>query len=131
MALIKLENLGRRVEGREILRNVSLEIDKGEVVAFIGPTGAGKTTLLRMIDLLDAPSSGNLYFDGVDTAAAATPERLKLRRRMGFVLQKQCLQYHRLREHRLRAEMAGSPWRGTPPESGRTAGNGGDVRLPS
>ncbi len=88
MALIKLENVWRRVDGREILRNVNLEIDKGEVVAFIGPTGAGKTTLLRLIDLLDTPSSGNLYFDGVDTAAAAAPERLKLRRRMGFVLQK-------------------------------------------
>ena len=88
MALIKLENVGRRVDGREILKNVNLEIDKGEVVAFIGPTGAGKTTLLRLIDLLDTPTSGKILFDGVDTGSVSALERLKLRRRMAFVLQK-------------------------------------------
>lgn len=87
MAFIEIVNLGRTAGGRDILKNISLTIEKGEVFALIGPTGAGKTTLLRLIDLLDASTSGKIYFDGADTAASAR-ERLKMRRRMAFVLQK-------------------------------------------
>ena len=69
------------------MRNIDLEVEKGEVFALIGPTGAGKTTLLRLIDLLETPTSGKIYFDGVDVATVGR-KQLELRRRMAFVLQK-------------------------------------------
>ena len=87
MSLIEIRNLCQRYGERDILKDVNLRIDKGEVFALIGPTGAGKTTLLRLIDLLDMPASGKIYFNGVDTAAPAGV-RLEVRRRMAFVLQK-------------------------------------------
>ena len=87
MSLIETVNLCQRYGERDILKNINLCVDKGEVFAMIGPTGAGKTTLLRLIDLIDVPTSGKIYFDGVDTAESARM-RLEVRRRMAFVLQK-------------------------------------------
>lgn len=87
MSLIETVNLCQRYGERDILKNINLSIDKGEVFALIGPTGAGKTTLLRLIDLIDVPTSGEIYFDEVDTAESAGV-RLEVRRRMAFVLQK-------------------------------------------
>ena len=87
MALIETVDLCQRYGERDILKNVSLRVDRGEAFALIGPTGAGKTTLLRLIDLLDMPASGRIYFDGIDTAES-TRIRLEIRRRMAFDLQK-------------------------------------------
>jgi tungstate transport system ATP-binding protein len=87
MALIETRNLCQRYGERDILKNVNLRVDRGEVFALIGPTGAGKTTLLRLIDLIDMPTSGKIYFDEVDTSESAKV-RLGMRRRMAFVLQK-------------------------------------------
>ena len=87
MALIETKELWQRREGRDILKNVNIRVDRGEVFALIGATGAGKTTLLRVIDLLDPPTSGRVFYDGADVTAS---EKLKLetRRRMAYVLQK-------------------------------------------
>ena len=87
MPLIETVDLCQRYGERDVLKNVSLRVERGEVLALIGPTGAGKTTLLRLINLLDMPASGRIYFDGVDTTESAG-ERLDLRRRMGFIFQK-------------------------------------------
>ncbi|MFH1926491.1 MAG: ABC transporter ATP-binding protein [Chloroflexota bacterium] len=87
MALIEIINLSQRYGEQDILKNINLSIEQGEVFALIGPTGAGKTTLLRLIDLIDEPTSGKINFDGVNTAAPAAV-RLNMRRRMAFVLQK-------------------------------------------
>jgi len=87
MAFIETINLCQRYGEQEILSNINLSIERGEVFALIGPTGAGKTTLLRLIDLIDEPTSGKIHFDGVNTAAPAAV-RLEMRRRMAFVLQK-------------------------------------------
>lgn len=87
MPLIKTVDLCHRYDERDVLKDISLEVDKGEVLALIGPTGAGKTSLLRLLDLLDIPASGKIYFDGVDTAESVSL-RLEARRRMAFVLQK-------------------------------------------
>lgn len=87
MSLIKTIDLCQRHGGRDVLKNINISVDKGEVFALIGTTGAGKTTLLRLIDLLDLPTSGKVYFNGVDTTALGRAG-LEVRRRMAFVLQK-------------------------------------------
>ena len=87
MSSIETVNLYQRYDGRDILKNINLKVEKGEVLALIGPTGAGKTTLLRLIDLLDTPTSGKIFFNNTDTATS-TKVRLKVSRRMAFVLQK-------------------------------------------
>ena len=87
MALIQTINLCQHHGDQEILNNINISVDRGEVLALIGPTGAGKTTLLRLLDLIDLPTSGRIYFDGTDITAS-TGIRLELRRRMAFVLQK-------------------------------------------
>ncbi len=87
MPFIETVNLGQKYGERDILKNINLRVERGEVFALIGPTGAGKTTLLRLIDLIDMPATGKIYFDGVDTAESAKV-RLATRRRMAFVLQK-------------------------------------------
>lgn len=87
MALLETLELGQKYGNRYVLNSVNLKIDKGEVFALIGPTGAGKTTLLRLLDLLELPASGRIYFDGIDVSRAKDI-RLKARRRMSFVLQK-------------------------------------------
>lgn len=85
--IVELRNIRQTREGRDILKGINLQIERGEVFAMIGPTGAGKTTLLRIIDLLDSPSNGVLLHDGID-AASSDKFRLESRRRMAFVLQK-------------------------------------------
>ncbi len=87
MPLVKIVNLYHRYGEKEILKNINIEVEKGEVLAIIGPTGAGKTTLLRLLDLLETPTSGKVYFDGTDVTESGKV-RLEIRRRMAFVLQK-------------------------------------------
>ncbi len=87
MSLVETVNLCQRFDGRDVLKNINLKVERGEVFAVIGPTGAGKTTLLRLVNLLDLPASGIIYFDGIDTAQSARL-RTELRRRMAFVFQK-------------------------------------------
>ena len=87
MSLIETRDLCQTLGERKILKNINLRVDRGEVFALIGPTGAGKTTLLRLIDLIDMPTSGKIFFNGADAAASARV-KLETRRRMAFVLQK-------------------------------------------
>ena len=87
MAFIETRGIRQRRDGGDILKNINLRVERGEVFALIGPTGAGKTTLLRLIDLIDTPTEGRIFFDGVDVTASERV-RLEARRRMAFVLQK-------------------------------------------
>ncbi len=87
MPLIETVNLFQKQGDQDILKNINLTVERGEVFALIGPTGAGKTTLLRLLNLLDLPRSGQIYYQGVDTAESAG-RRAELRRRMAFVFQK-------------------------------------------
>ena len=87
MSLIETIDLCQRYGEQDILKNINISVDRGEVFALIGPTGAGKTTLLRLIDLLDSPTSGRIYFDGTDVTESGR-RRLETRRRMACVLQK-------------------------------------------
>lgn len=87
MALIEATGIQQTYDGRDVLKNVSLSIDKPEVLALIGPTGAGKTTLFRILDLIEPPRSGKLLFDGVDVTARGSGQ-LEARRRMSYVQQR-------------------------------------------
>ncbi len=87
MSLIETVDLCQRYGEQDILRNINIRVDRGEVFALIGPTGSGKTTLLRLIDPIDAPASGRIYFAGTDITESGR-RRLEARRRMAFVLQK-------------------------------------------
>ncbi len=87
MALIEAVNIFQKYDGREVLKDVNLKIDRSEVFTLIGPTGAGKTTLIRILDLLEPPYSGRLSFDGVDVTSRRVSQ-LEARRRMSYVQQR-------------------------------------------
>lgn len=92
MALLETKGLGKSVrQGSgwvEILKEINLTVENGEILALIGPTGSGKTTLLRQIDLLDEPTRGQIIFEGIPLAGAGERARLSARRRMAMVHQK-------------------------------------------
>ena len=83
-SIIEVIDLSHSYGEREVLQGLSLSIGKGEVFALIGPTGAGKTTLLRIIDLLEVPGAGEIYFDG-KCIPRSGKQRLEIRRRMSFI----------------------------------------------
>ncbi len=76
----------------EVLRGISLDIEKGEVVALIGPSGSGKSTMLQIAGLLEQPTKGEIYLDGQRCSKLGDSMRTMLRRDyLGFVYQ-----YHNL-----------------------------------
>ncbi|MFC2067941.1 ABC transporter ATP-binding protein [Chloroflexota bacterium] len=87
MILLKATELVKNYEGHTILKDINIAISEGEAFTLIGPTGSGKTTLIRMLDLLEVPTSGSIYFDGVDVTHNQH-YRLEARRRMSYVQQK-------------------------------------------
>ncbi len=64
--MIKVEHLAKSFGKLQVLKDISLNINKGEVVTIIGPSGSGKSTLLRCLNLLERPDSGKIIFDGTD-----------------------------------------------------------------
>ncbi|MGC9445251.1 MAG: ABC transporter ATP-binding protein [Candidatus Methanospirareceae archaeon] len=88
--MIEVNQVARRYREKEVLTDINLTIERGEIFAIIGPTGAGKTTLLRLIDLLELPSSGSIRVHGVDTNTN-TKKRLAIRRKMSLLFQKPAL----------------------------------------
>src|SRR3989344_5247827 len=71
-----------------VLKELDIEIQDGEFVAIIGASGAGKSTLLYQLSLLDDPTSGEVYFDGIRTANLTEMEKTELRlHKLGYVFQ--------------------------------------------
>ncbi len=87
--MLSVQNLKKSFGGQEILKGVDLSLDKGDVVAVIGPSGAGKTTLLRCMNFLEPADSGRMTFDGADydLGHMAKKDILALRKKTGFVFQ--------------------------------------------
>jgi lipoprotein-releasing system ATP-binding protein len=72
----------------QVLKNVSLQINKGEVVAIVGASGAGKTTLLQLIGTLDKPSDGKIFINNTDVASLSDKKLSAFRNKnIGFVFQ--------------------------------------------
>ncbi|MBQ9300300.1 MAG: amino acid ABC transporter ATP-binding protein [Clostridia bacterium] len=84
--MLRVENLHKSFEGLEVLKGISTDIQKGEVVCVIGPSGSGKSTFLRCLNLLEKPTAGHIWFDGVDLMAKGTDLNLH-RQKMGMVFQ--------------------------------------------
>ena len=86
--MIEAKNIVKRYGELEVLRDVTVSIGDGEIVAIVGPSGAGKTTLLQIIGTLDSPQSGQVLYDGTDVLKMSQREMARFRNRnIGFVFQ--------------------------------------------
>ena len=84
--MIDVKNLSKSFGDHLVLNNITEKIEKGEKVVIIGPSGSGKSTFLRCLNLLETPSSGEIWFEGKMINAPKTNVN-KLRQKMGMVFQ--------------------------------------------
>ena len=85
--MIKLINVCKEFNGRQVLNNINLEVQSGETMAIIGGSGSGKSTLLKLMIGLIHPTSGKILIDGQDIAAMNDDELDEVRLKMGMVFQ--------------------------------------------
>ena len=84
--MIKVENLYKQFGKNEVLKNISTNIDSGEVVSIIGPSGSGKSTFLRCLNLLETPTKGKVWIDNQEITDSKT-NIMKVREQIGMVFQ--------------------------------------------
>lgn len=84
--MINIKHLKKNFGSNEVLKDIELEINAGEVVAIIGPSGGGKSTLLRCINLLEQPDGGEINFEGTNILGKDVKVN-ELRQKMGMVFQ--------------------------------------------
>jgi len=84
---IEAKKVCKSFNGKKVLRNIDIKIAESRINCVIGPNGAGKTTLFKILTLLDRATSGEIYFDGSPSSMISPQEKLKLRRRIGVVMQ--------------------------------------------
>lgn len=95
--MIKITHLKKAFGKQEVLKDVSFQIEKGQVVTILGPSGSGKTTFLRCINFLEKADEGQLIFDDrtIDLKKVSKKEILNIRRRTAFVFQNYGLFSHK------------------------------------
>ncbi|MGF7400317.1 amino acid ABC transporter ATP-binding protein [Thermoanaerobacterium thermosaccharolyticum] len=84
--MIRVDNLHKNFGNLEVLKGVSLEVKKGEVLVIIGPSGSGKSTILRCINLLEEPTKGDIYIEG-EKINDKKADINKIRQKVGMVFQ--------------------------------------------
>jgi cell division transport system ATP-binding protein len=86
--MIRFDSVSKRYEaGGDALRNLSFEVEAGEMVFLTGPSGAGKSTLLKLIALIERPTRGQIFMDGRNIGRLAAREVPRHRRQLGIVFQ--------------------------------------------
>lgn len=86
MSMIRVENISKSFGSLEVLKDVSLTVEKGERIVIIGESGGGKSVFLRSMDLLEVPDKGSIYI-GDDELTSPKADLNRIRRRVGFVYQ--------------------------------------------
>lgn len=88
LKMIKIRNINKSYGALQVLDNVNVDINRGEVVTIVGPSGAGKTTLLQIMGTLDSPDSGSVLYDGQDVLSMKDSSLARFRNQnIGFVFQ--------------------------------------------
>ena len=86
--MIKVQGINKSFGSLQVLKDIDLTINKGEIVSIVGPSGAGKTTLLQIMGTLDKPDSGQVNFEGNDVTKYGDRKLSDFRNRnIGFVFQ--------------------------------------------
>lgn len=85
--MILIDDLKKQFGSLEVLKGVSLKIEKGEVVALLGASGSGKSTLIRCINMLEKPTSGNIWVDGELVSSYIPKKQQEYRKKVGMVFQ--------------------------------------------
>ena len=84
--MLSVRGLTKSFEGVDVLRGVDADVNRGDVICVIGPSGSGKSTFLRCLNLLEKPSGGQIFFEGIEL----TGKKVNLdrhRQKMGMVFQ--------------------------------------------
>lgn len=86
--MIKLEQICKNFQEVKALQDINLSVQKGEWLAIMGPSGSGKSTLVNILSLMDYPSSGKYFLDGIELSELKEEEKIKIRReKIGLVFQ--------------------------------------------
>ncbi len=85
--MINVRKLNKSFGELHILKDIDEKIEKGEKVVIVGPSGSGKSTFLRCLNLMETPTSGEIFFEGTDITKASVKDMNMLRRKMGMVFQ--------------------------------------------
>src|SRR4030066_67089 len=85
--MIQMENLYKSFDGVEVLKGVSLQVERGEILALIGGSGHGKTVILKHVAGLIRPDRGRIYINGKDVFRLRRDELEQLRSQLGFLFQ--------------------------------------------
>jgi ABC-type sugar transport system ATPase subunit len=83
-AMIQVENVSKNFEKQQVLSDINLTVNEGELLCFAGPSGVGKTTLLNIVSLIERPSEGRVEIDGIYKWTFSVIQKLR-REKLGYV----------------------------------------------